>query len=323
MDSLVSVIIATFNSSPFIIETLESVLAQTWKDIELIITDDFSRDETVEICGKWQKKNFQRFNRIEIITSKMNTGIPANVNRGLCLANGSWIKFLGADDTLKPDCIEKNMSWIATHPEVKVLFSRIDIFKDTFIPENLLFTTPGIPYDNNGILSISRSAYSQYKMLLQYDRIHFTPSAFINRGTLLSVGSFEEKFKFLEDYPLWLKFTKNGHKLYFMDIVTVNYRRHSKAINNTGIKLIVNPNYFRNEGFRKEYTYPYLPYDIELNQRYIWYISQLFRCNCFNKANIPNKILHALLTTYLNPFKYFIWVRKKIDRNLKNNELYI
>lgn len=320
---LVSIIISTYNSSNFIVETLESIKVQKWSDIEIIITDDCSKDNTIEICRSWLNENSNRFIRHEVLTSDRNTGVSANANRGLLLSKGRWIKFLGADDTLKPDCISANMGWIITHPETKALFSRIEVFKDTFEPENLIETIPATPYNPSGILSSSRCAISQYKMLLISDRIHFAPSAFLNRETLISVGGFDERFKLLEDYPLWLNLTKNGHKLYFMDKVTVNYRMHSKAINNTGISYLVNPNYFMSEEFRRVYTYPYLPRDLKLDQRFSWYASQIFRLQWLNRNCKLNKGLLDLFTVYLNPFKQFVWIRRILDKSIQNNEFYL
>jgi glycosyltransferase involved in cell wall biosynthesis len=322
-NELVSIIVVSYNSSPFIIETLNSISKQTWNELELIITDDFSKDNTVEICRNWLKDNLQRFASSEIITSDKNTGVTKNANRGLFAAKGNWMKLLGADDTLKPDCIEKNMLWVTAHPEVKILFSRVEVYKDCFEPENLLKTIPDIPLAQGSILASVRSAESQYKMLLFCDRIHFSPSVFMHRETLNSIGFLDERFKMLEDYPLWLNLTKSGYKLYFMDNVTVNYRRHSNAINNTGISYLINPNYFKSEDFRRIYTYPYLPVDIRLDQRYFWYITQVFRCNWLNKNNPSNRFFLAMLSIYFNPVKYFIWFRKKFNKDLKNNEFYM
>jgi glycosyltransferase involved in cell wall biosynthesis len=323
MDHLVSVIIATHNSSQFVIETLESVSKQTWKDIELIITDDCSEDDTVELCSRWLSGNRNRFTKAEVLKSDKNTGISANANRGLYAANGEWIKLLGADDTLYPNCVEDNMTWISSHPEIRVLFSQIEVFKNTFEPHNLLVTTPGIPYGQTGILAPSRSAESQYRMLLLSDRIHFSPSVFLNRETLISVGGFDERFRLFEDYPLWLNLTKRNHKLYFMDKVTVKYRRHSQAAYNKGLDCIINPNYFLREDFRHVYTYPNIPLTIRLNERFVWYGSQVFRLERFNVNSRFNRFLLALLTSYLNPFKYYIHFRKMVSKNLKDNEFYM
>lgn len=322
MSSLVSVIIATYNSSPFVIETLKSISEQSWKNIELVITDDHSVDNTVSVCTEWLNENRQRFVSSIIIRSKKNTGVPANANRGLKASKGVWIKYLGADDTLSPDCIENNMYWIASHPQVRALFSRINIFKDVFEPQNLIETTPGIPYSQKGILASDRRAESQYKMLLLSDRIHFTPSSFLHRETLLMVGGFDERFRLLEDHPLWLNLTRSGYKLYFMDKITVNYRQHSKAINNTGMGYLVNPNYFRSEDFRRIYTYPNLPAEIRLCQQFKWHASQIFRYERFNKNSGLNRFFLMLLTIYLNPFKYYIYFKKLFIKDLRNDEFY-
>jgi GT2 family glycosyltransferase len=323
MDSLVTIIVATFNSAPFIAETLESVANQSWKVLELIITDDCSTDNTVALCQEWVKANEKRFNTVKIITTEINTGVPANLNRGLLHAKGEWLSLLAGDDALKPNCIEDNMDWIHKHHDIRVLFSKIEVYKDTFKPHNRLVTIPGDISNPKGIMAQGRNADSQYRMLLLSDRIHYTPSLFIHKEVLNSVGGFDERFRMLEDYPLWLNLTKNGIRLYFMDKITVNYRRHSQAINNTGIRYLINPNYFKQEAFRKIYTYPFLPPDIRLSQRFTWYATQLFRFGSLNKDSKLNRFLLSFLTLYINPFAYIIWFRKRINRKTINNEFYM
>jgi glycosyltransferase involved in cell wall biosynthesis len=321
--NLVSIVIASYNSSQFIVETLNSISKQTWNEIELIITDDNSTDDTVEVCHSWLQDNKYRFSNSALITSDKNTGVTVNANRGLHVANGHWIKLLGADDTLKPDCIENNMLWIRAHNDIKILFSRVEVFKDFFEPENILKIIPDIPLNSGSIMASERSAKSQYKMLLICDRIHFTPSVFMHREILDSAGYLDERFRMMEDYPLWLNLTRKGVKLHFMDKVTVNYRMHSNAINNTGISYLINPNYFKTEHFRRVYTYPNLPLDIRLNQRYYWYISQLFRFKWLSRNSASNRLFLGLLTIYLNPFKYVIWFRKRMNKSLRNDEFYL
>ena len=320
--SLVSVIISTYNSACFIAETLDSVREQTWNEIELIITDDKSNDETLEVCERWLEKNNSRFIRTQIITSSTNTGVSANANRGLKAARGEWVKFLAADDALLPGCIEANMEYLRKNQQIKILFSNVCIYDNNFLPTNLLHTTEDDSFDLKSIMHPSRSAYSQYKMLLISDRIHYTPSVFMHRDTLLSLGGFDEKVKLMEDYPLWLKLTREGYKLYFMNVITVNYRRHSRAVNNKNQNVIVNPNYFKTETFRNEYTYPMLPAAIRNEQRINWILSQIFRWSVLNRNNLPNRLLYKVLTTYMNPLKCYIYFSKKIRYEFKDNEFY-
>ena len=322
MNSVVSVIVVTYNSSRFVEETLESVSKQTWKELELIITDDCSEDNTVEVCLKWINENRDRFLRTEVLESEINTGVPANANRGLYAAKGDWIAFIAGDDTFKPNHIQDNMDYIASRQDIKVLLSRIEVYQDSFEPENLIKITPIDAYNPTSIMAPGRSADSQYRMLLRYDRIHYTPSLFINRETLISIGAYDERFRMLEDYPLWLNLTKNGHRLYFMDKVTVRYRRHLKAINNTVYEKLIEDNYFNEEKFRKIYTYPNMPADIRLNERFTWYVLQIFRLHWLNRNTKSRKFLLALLSTYLNPFSYYVWIKKKLNKGLRSNELY-
>ena len=314
--SLVTIGICTYNSSKYITETLDSCVKQTYKDIELILSDDASKDDTLEKVEDWlsSNNNRSRFKRVKVIQVETNTGLPANANRVLAEANGCWIKYIGADDVLLPDCIGLNVEHVKNNPEVKVLFSKLDIYNNDFNEGNFLYTTPSV-INEKSILWNGRNAEDQYKMLLVSDRIHFTPTVFLHTDTLKSFGGFDVKFKLLEDYPLWLRYTGSGVRLYFMNKKTVLYRRHIKAINNTEVTYVVNPNYFRHESFRREYTYPYLPIQIRLCQRFAWYMSLIFKINWFNKKNAFNMFMFNLLTIYFNPFRYWIWFMKRVGKN--------
>lgn len=303
MDSLITVIVVAYNSSSFIIEALDSIYNQTWSKIELIVTDDCSNDNTVELCHNWMNIHKSRFVRIKLITSEKNTGVSGNANRGLYSAKGEWIKFLGADDTLLPDCLTDNMKYISKNPSTKVLFSRVNLYKEKFLTCGFLGISPAGAITSDSIMWHERSPASQYNMLLRSDRIHFTPSLFINRDTLITVGGYDERFKYLEDYPLWLNLTRRGYRLDFNDIITVNYRMHSNAINNTVNKYLLSPNYFKTENFRKIYTYPYLPVCERLEQKFNWLVSFPFRIACLNRETKINRLIYNILTIYGNPFR--------------------
>ena len=75
---LVSITVITYNSAKYVIETLESAKAQTYQNIELIISDDHSTDNTVKDCRQWIEKNKEWFIRTVLITIPENTGVPAN-----------------------------------------------------------------------------------------------------------------------------------------------------------------------------------------------------------------------------------------------------
>ena len=320
---LVTIATSTYNSSKHIIETLESFAQQTYPNIEVVIGDDASTDDTLEKVKLWLNlnNNRERFVDVKIIQVSENTGVSANANRSLRVASGKWIKFIGADDVLLPNCISDNMQFVKENFGVKVLFSKLKIYKDSFEEKNYLNTIPK-EVGETSIVFNELTSENQYQLLLTSDRINFSPSVFLHKDTLLSVGGFDERFRLLEDYPLWLNLTKNGYKLSFMDKITVNYRRHAKAINNNGKKCVVNPNFFKQEEFRRVYIYPNLPKDIRLNQRFVWCVSQIYRLDWINKKSILSDLVYLFITVWINPFRYFLWVKKKTSFYAKNSMFY-
>ncbi|KAA6320476.1 putative glycosyltransferase EpsE, partial [termite gut metagenome] len=99
---LVSIVVITYNSSKYVLETLESAKVQTYQNIELIVSDDCSTDDTVDVCQNWLDENKERFVRTELLIVLKNTGVSANCNRGYKVAKGEWIKGVAGDDMLFP-----------------------------------------------------------------------------------------------------------------------------------------------------------------------------------------------------------------------------
>ena len=85
---LVSVFVVSYNAADYICETLESIKAQTYQNIELIVSDDHSSDQTVELANEWIESNKERFVRTELITVDHNTGVSANYNRAIRACRG-------------------------------------------------------------------------------------------------------------------------------------------------------------------------------------------------------------------------------------------
>ena len=105
-----AIVIVTYNSSKTIISTLESVKAQTYKPLEVIISDDGSKDDTLEVCKKWIRDNENELYSVKIVTTPQNTGVVNNCNRGVGAVSGkcNWLKFIAGDDMFAPRCLPRD-----------------------------------------------------------------------------------------------------------------------------------------------------------------------------------------------------------------------
>ena len=116
MKPLVSVLIPAYNASAWIADTIRSALSQTWENIEIIIVDDGSRDETLAVTKRFAS------NRVSVVTQQ-NGGAAAARNRAFSLSQGEYIQWLDADDLLSPDKIEKQVRAAAEARNNRLLLS--------------------------------------------------------------------------------------------------------------------------------------------------------------------------------------------------------
>ncbi len=114
---LVSVCIPSYNYADYLPAAIESVLGQTYGNIELIIVDDCSRDKTEEIVRTYAG----RCKNIRFYRNETNLGMVGNWNRSLELTAGDFVKVMGADDLLEPSCIEKSVNTLVENPNVSLL----------------------------------------------------------------------------------------------------------------------------------------------------------------------------------------------------------
>ena len=111
---LVSVLVAAYNAAPWLAETIDSVVQQTWENIELIVVDDGSEDDTLAIAKACELSSIK-------VIHQENRGASAARNRALSLAQGDFIQYLDADDLLSPEKIERQIEfWGEGHPNALI-----------------------------------------------------------------------------------------------------------------------------------------------------------------------------------------------------------
>ena len=202
----VSVVIPTYNRQNLVVEAIESVLGQTFRDFEIIVVDDGSTDETAA--------KIQPYLARLIYTVQKNQGVAVARNTGIRLAQGEWICFLDSDDLWQPGKLAAQISFADTHPEYGLLASELQGF------------------DANGKAGgSSKSAMYRIRNGLVVEDLLFgnwiqTSTVMLRRDCLDQVGWFDEDVgQFGEDWLLWMR-VASKFPIYFMPEPLVSYRFH-------------------------------------------------------------------------------------------------
>ena len=300
MDDLVSVVVLTYNSENFIEQTLDSILKQTYKNIEVIIADDCSRDNTVITAEKFFEGN--DFNNFKIVKTEQNSGIPSNCNNGIRNSAGKFIKIIAGDDILLNECILDNIKFCKKNNS-KVQFSKVI----NFVEDNGKIMEIKSPYKydkNNNKYDVKRQLYNMI-----FRNYIPAPTMFFNREIFNKHGLFNTKYKFFEDYPMWIKLLCNGEKIYFLDKDTILYRQHSNSLSNSS-EYLINERMFKD---LKDFINNEVIDIIKKEKRYIYIYHkklELFKMqyviNSGNKKGIYEKI--SKLYNFLDP----LWLINKI-----------
>lgn len=251
---LVSIIVVTYNSAKYVIETLNSCLIQTYKEIEIIISDDGSSDETLELCKNWQH-NLNSKHDIQIITSNERRGIPANCNRGAKIAKGKWLKFLGADDLLEINAIDELMkSTIQSSNKVDFVFSRFTTFGEHIEVGEVC----PYPFTWDLILKSENGWNKKLEWLFLLGFSNVAPGAFIRSAVYHELDGFDESYYLLEDLPLWYKLFTGKYHMGCCQSVTVSYRIHENQVTNNGISPLLKKDLLKfTKDKRRKYFIPY------------------------------------------------------------------
>lgn len=224
---LVSVIVLAYRSAETIVQTLDSIKAQDYGNIELIITDDCSPDNTVETAEKWMEKNKGTHcgvQRMQIVTTGHNTGIPGNINRALAHASGAYVKIIAADDYMTPDAITAYTAFCEDHPGTAPI-ARVHLFSD----EAADFTD--VENYCKQCYEFAKMDYrEQYRMLLTKNCIVAPSGSFYPMEALKKAGGYDEHYRWFEDYPMNLKLMHAGLRFGFLDRELVWYRISGNSI---------------------------------------------------------------------------------------------
>lgn len=228
MEPLVSVIVISYNSERHIEATLNSILAQTYKRIELIIADDCSEDGTIAIIENWLNKNYFRFENAFLMRSSLNRGTTSNCNQAVGASSGEFFKIFAADDLMKCDYLADMVKALIQN-KADLAFCYEYIF--TQEQETLLYTKKEKQLNVRPwrVKWFSLSNEQMYHKLL-ITNFFPAPTAIIRRELYDRLCGFNSRYKLIEDYPFWLKAIRFGAKVTFVKKKNVYYRKTANSI---------------------------------------------------------------------------------------------
>jgi glycosyltransferase involved in cell wall biosynthesis len=215
----VSVILTTYNGATrgYLKAAIESVLEQTHSDLELIVVDDGSTDETAK-----QVQEYQSDRRVRYIHQE-NKGLAGARNTGIKQAAYEYICFLDDDDLFEPEKLDKQARFLASHgdPKAGMSYTALTLINETGETLDTLF------YPAKGNI---------YESLFYGNTVCGPSSTMIKKEVFNRVGLFKEHLYSCEDYELWLRISKHYH-VYSYDEPLVRYRIHQNKMSTNYDKM--------------------------------------------------------------------------------------
>jgi glycosyltransferase involved in cell wall biosynthesis len=210
---LVSVLIPSYNHEKYLSETIESVLDQSFKDFELIILDDFSRDNSRAIIENYQRKD----KRIKAYFHKKNMGMASTINDLLSKASGKYVAYLDSDDLWDKLKLERQLAVLEKNDSL-VVYSEGEIIDGNGVPTGQTFTQTA--WGSN-----KKKSGRIFEELL-FENFIFQ-SSIIHKRNIEKNIQFDEKLKYINDYKFWVDLAKK-HQFFFIKTPLAKYRVHGK-----------------------------------------------------------------------------------------------
>ncbi|WP_421622120.1 glycosyltransferase [Alkalilimnicola ehrlichii] len=221
---LVSVVMPAYNASAYIRQAIDSVLAQDYPAVELIVVDDGSTDDTVARVQAYG-------DRVRLLT-QANQGSGAARNQGLEAARGEYIAFLDSDDVWLPGKLTAQVAYLERHPDVDLVYSRWQTWRPEpdghFAPPERVLgendTGAGAADADGDIPLVAERSGWLYNQLLFGSFLH-TITVMARRRLIEAVGPFDPALKRGQDYDYWLRASRHT-EIHKLDRIHALYRLH-------------------------------------------------------------------------------------------------
>jgi glycosyltransferase involved in cell wall biosynthesis len=210
----VSVIMPAFNAAETIRDSIDSVLNQTFKNWELIIIDDCSRDKTCEIVQSYANTQMKLLRQVE------HKGISAARNAGARAASGEYIAFLDSDDLWLPRKLEIQIQYHTANPSYLISHTAFTAFYGN---------KKGSRLWRQKLVRANRKR-GDLLPLLYYNTIVATLTVMMRRSLFMDIGGFDGEIQGCEDLDLWIRIAQKGSQFGYINEILARYRNNPGGI---------------------------------------------------------------------------------------------
>ena len=277
----ISICIPTYNGEKYLQEALDSINQQTYKDFEVVVSDDASTDETLKII-----ENFKNNVGFPVyIYNHEPSGIGVNWNNSIRHANGEYIKFLFQDDILEPTCLEKMQKVLDSNPKVGLVASKREFIINKEISEateTWLQTYDDLQQHfmpNSGNFIMTKKHFKRLDFPKTPKNKIGEPSVVMFRKSIIDkVGYYNENLKQILDFEFCCRILKKHH-IYIIDEALVKFRLHDMQATavNASAKI-------------KDYAlYPKILY-----KDYFWLLNYQYQKEFFFKYNKLGRLIKKI-----------------------------
>lgn len=233
MNKKISVLMGIYNCAPTLEEAVESILAQTYPDWELILCDDGSCDDTYAIADRYRSRYPDK---IILLRNEKNMGLNHTLNRCIQVATGEYMARMDGDDISVPDRFQKEIEFLESHPQFA------------------LVSCPMIYFDENGDFRTGQCRFPEPSPeRLVYGTIHCHAPCMIRSEVMRQVGGYtvDKRLLRVEDWHLWLKIYAAGHRGYNLDVPLYKMRDDRNAASRRKFRYRFNEAYVSQLAVRK------------------------------------------------------------------------
>lgn len=216
-----TITVVSYNSEDYINETLDSISEQCSMDIQIILADDASTDNTIDLLKKWKIKNEENFYEILLLNSKTNLGVIENFRRTFGKAKGKWLKAIAGDDLFYSSAIKSMRIDANENPDTSVIIGKAKLFgnqknEDVIIPQHERIK--------------NLKTINHFKKYLFEGKTFPGVSFMIQTKVLKKIDVFKNAKGQIEDVPFQLELLSNGYQFKISRHIYVRYRQHEKSV---------------------------------------------------------------------------------------------